>query len=277
MEKFDFAILASRIASFMLRLITVPKCIACGNTLEREGEICPDCLAIWKSARETHCPRCHKTAPACTCRPLSMFSTDLLRRRPMLSLIFLGKPGSQQIEDKLTRTIVYKTKRSENRAAANFCARELSAVMLRFLYAAGETPADWIITYPPGTRQRIRKYGFDQSRQLAKKISRYTGIPWTACFRRKGHTMQKTLNSMERRINAERAYALRDCQIQGKSILLIDDVITTGATVNACARLLQQGGAQKVFPISIARTKRTAASARRSPSNHPWFTYRIKK
>ena len=89
--------------------------------------------------------------------------------------------------------------------------------------------------------------------------------------------MQKTLNSMERRVNAERAYALRDCQIQGKNVLLIDDVITTGATINACARLLQQGGAQKVFPISIARTKRVAATARRTPSSHPWFAYRIKK
>ena len=57
MERFDFAILASRIASFMLRLVTVPKCIACGKTLEKEGEICPDCLAIWTNARETRCPR----------------------------------------------------------------------------------------------------------------------------------------------------------------------------------------------------------------------------
>ena len=89
--------------------------------------------------------------------------------------------------------------------------------------------------------------------------------------------MQKTLNSMERRINAERAYVLRECPIQGKNILLIDDVITTGATVSACARLLRQGGSNKVFPISIARTKRVAASARRSPSSHPWFAYRVKK
>ncbi len=277
MQKFDPAILASRLASFVLRLVTVPKCIACGEILEKEGELCPDCLAVWKSAREIRCPKCHKTAAACSCQPLSMFSTDVLRRRPMLSLVFLERPGSKQIEDKLTRAIVYKTKRSENRAAANFSARELAAVTLRFLYGAGENPADWIITYPPGTRQRIRKYGFDQSRQLAKKISRYTGIPWMSCMRRKGHTMQKTLNSMERRINAERAYTLRGCQIQGKKILLIDDVITTGATVSACARLLRQGGAQKVFPISIARTKRAAASARRAPSKHPWFAYRIKK
>ena len=134
-----------------------------------------------------------------------------------------------------------------------------------------------MITYPPGTRQRIRKYGFDQSRQLAKKISRYTGIPWMSCMRRKGRTMQKTLSSMERRINAERAYTLRDCPVQGKNILLIDDVITTGATVSACARLLRQGGANKVFPISIARTKRVAASARRAPSSHPWFAYRVNK
>lgn len=277
MQRFDPALLASRLASFVLRLVTVPKCIVCGEALEKEGELCPDCLALWKNAREARCPRCHKTAAACSCTPLSMFSTDTIRHRPMLSLIFLGKPGSGKIEDKLTRTIVYKTKRSENRAAANFCARELASVTLRFLYRAGEKPADWMITYPPGTRQRIRKYGFDQSRQLAKKISRYTGIPWMSCMRRKGRTMQKTLSSMERRINAERAYTLRDCPVQGKNILLIDDVITTGATVSACARLLRQGGANKVFPISIARTKRVAASARRAPSSHPWFAYRVNK
>lgn len=277
MQAYHFTLALGRIASFILRLVCVPKCIVCGEVLEKEGEICPSCLAIWKEARDVRCPKCHKTAAACSCRPRSMFSTDPVRYRPMLSLVFLGKPGSKKSEDKLTRIIVYKTKRSEDRSAANFCARELALTMLRFLYQAGENPRDWMITYPPGTKQRIRKYGFDQSRQLAKKISKYTGIPWASCFKRIGHTMQKTLNSMERRINAEKAYTLRECNPKGKKFLLIDDVITTGATVNACARLLREAGAEKVFPISIARTKRFTGTARRTPASQPWFMCHVKK
>lgn len=274
----DPVVAISRFASFILRLVSVPKCVVCGDILEKEGEICPDCLAIWKEAREARCPRCHKTAVACSCRPIFLFSTNLLRRRPMLSLIFLGRPGSKKLVDKLTRAIVYKTKRSENRGAANFCARELSTVLLRFLYQAGENPHEWILTYPPGTRQRIRKYGFDQSRQLASKISKYTGIPWTPYFKRIGGTMQKTLSPMARRINAERSYALRqNCAVTGKKILIIDDVITTGSTINACARLLREAGAEQVFPISIARTKRVRAPGRRAPSNYPESAYYVKK
>lgn len=277
MSTHDPVLAISRLASFLLRLVSVPKCVVCGEILEKEGEICPNCLKIWKEAREARCPKCHKTAVACSCRPIFMFSSDILRRRPMLSLVFLGKPGSKELVDKLTRAIVYKTKRSENRGAANFCARELSTVLLRFLYQAGENPHEWIITYPPGTRQRIRKYGFDQSRQLASKISKYTGIPWTPYFKRIGGTMQKTLSPMARRINAERAYALRqNCVVTGKKILIIDDVITTGATINACARLLREAGAEKVFPISIARTKRGRAPVRHPPISHPRFA-RIKK
>ncbi len=272
----DPILVLGRLASFVLRLVSVPKCVVCGEILEVEGEICPSCLALWKEARETRCPKCHKTAAACSCRPFSMFSTDTLRRRPMLSLVFLGRPGSSDPVDMLTRAIVYKTKKSENRGAANFCARELAGTMLRFLYRTGENPREWIITYPPGTRQRIRRYGFDQSRQLTEKLSKYTGIPRVGCFKRVGHTMQKTLNAAERRMNAEHAYILRrDCNVQGKKVLLVDDVITTGATVNACACLLKQAGAEKVFPVSIARTKRVRA-ARRPPASRPWFA-RIKK
>ncbi len=192
----------------------------------------------------------------------------------MLSLIFLGKPGSKETADRLTRIIVYKTKRSEDRSAANFCARELSLTTLRFLYRSGENPREWIITYPPGTKQRIRKYGFDQSKQLAKKISKYTGIPWMSCFKRIGHTMQKTLSSMARRANAECSYSLHGYNPAGKKVLLLDDVITTGATVNACTRLLREAGAEKVFPISIARTKRVVAAARRTTQSR--FMYHMK-
>ncbi len=277
MREHHFTLALSRIASFVLRLVCVPKCIVCGEVLEKEGEICPDCLAIWKEARGVRCPKCHKTAVACSCRPRSMFSTDPIRKRPMLSLIFLGRPGSKEIEDKLTRIIVYKTKRSEDRSAANFCARELSLSTLRFLYQSGENPRDWILTYPPGAAQRIRKYGFDQSRQLTKKISKYTGIPWISCFKRTGHTMQKTLNSMERCINAEKSYTLHGYDPAGKRFLLIDDVITTGATINACARLLQEAGAENVFPISIARTKRISGAVRRTPASRPWFMCHTKK
>ena len=104
-------------------------------------------------------------------------------------------------------------------------------------------------------------------------LSKYTGIPVEKCFVNKGSLTQKKLNSLERKRNAAISYKIKD-GISPKDIkyIIVDDVITTGATVNACAVLLKAAGAQCVFPVSVARTKKKKRLVRR-PAKDPWFKF----
>jgi ComF family protein len=114
--------------------------------------------------------------------------------------------------------------------------------------------ADLLVPVPLHPR-RLKERGFNQALLLAKAfpdkpLAREVLI-------RVRHTMpQSGLNPKERRENVKRAFtAPRPEEIKGKSVLLIDDVYTTGATVRECARILRQAGALEVAVLTVARVR----------------------
>ncbi len=188
----------------------------------------------------------------------------------MTALAFYAKFGSEELRDILVRRIIYAAKTDSDRSAVRFVARELSREILKTLALSGEKAEEWSLTYPPRTKERVRRYGFDQGRDLAREISRYTGIKVEEILTNSKGTTQKSLNALERQRNAKRAYSLKkDVSVKGK-YFVIDDVITTGATVNAVAELLLDRGAEAVYPVCIARSKRKKRKVRRM-AERPWF------
>jgi ComF family protein len=100
--------------------------------------------------------------------------------------------------------------------------------------------------------------GFNQTDLLARELSRRTAIPMTRAVRRARRTPpQAGLTSGGRRANVSGAFAVRKASsLQGKRILLLDDVLTTGATVAACAATLKRAGAERVTVLVLARVDR---------------------
>src|ERR1044072_2209632 len=97
--------------------------------------------------------------------------------------------------------------------------------------------------------------GFNQSELLARAVSRRTGIPVAKALSRPRSTRtQAGLSNHARRQNVTRAFRARP--VEGKRILLIDDVMTTGATAAACALALKRAGAQRVTLLTVARADR---------------------
>lgn len=97
--------------------------------------------------------------------------------------------------------------------------------------------------------------GFNQANEIANGISKSLKIPIKSnILKRKIYTVTQTkLNLKERKKNIEGAFRLnKSAEIIGKNILLVDDVITTGATINECAKVLKQNGANKICAISAA-------------------------
>jgi len=115
---------------------------------------------------------------------------------------------------------------------------------------------DFIIPVPLHPK-RLRWRGFNQAVLLARQVSRLTRVPLDPFVldRRRETPPQTQLAEDERRANVRGAFSLhREKSIEGKSVLLVDDVFTSGATVNECSRTLTQGGAKQVNVLTFART-----------------------
>jgi ComF family protein len=118
---------------------------------------------------------------------------------------------------------------------------------------------DFLIPVPLHTH-RLRKRGFNQALLLVKELSRRTGIPYRkSILQKKKPTLpQVNLSGAEREKGLKGAFhVIGEEALKGKSVLLIDDVYTTGATVNECSKVLLRGGAERVDVFTLAHAIRT--------------------
>ncbi|HAV62227.1 MAG TPA: amidophosphoribosyltransferase [Verrucomicrobiales bacterium] len=133
----------------------------------------------------------------------------------------------------------------------------LADLLLRELKPWLEAHAVDLLVPVPLHPVKRREREFNQSQRIAAAISRATGLPCSAsCLKRVRETGTQTALSREQRaINVRKAFAInRSFPLNGKRVLLIDDVFTTGATANACARVLRSAGALDVAVWTVARS-----------------------
>jgi ComF family protein len=116
---------------------------------------------------------------------------------------------------------------------------------------------DGVVPVPLHWRRRWQR-GFNQSELLARGIGKRCGIPVVRALRRTRYTStQAGLSNTGRRVNVAAAFAVRRGQaLTGKRLLLIDDVLTTGSTAAACARVLRRAGAARIVLLTVARADR---------------------
>ena len=115
-----------------------------------------------------------------------------------------------------------------------------------------------VISWVPLSRKRLRKRGYNQARLLAEHISRKMDIPCAPTLvKTVDNPAQSGTKSRDDRLkNVKGVYAISEnADVKGKSILLVDDVVTTGATLSECARTLKNAGARYVYCAAIARRR----------------------
>ena len=149
-------------------------------------------------------------------------------------------------------------------------ARPLSALLAQAL--PRDEAFDAAVPVPLYWRRRLQR-GFNQAELLARDLSRRTGIPVAKALRRVRPTpAQAGLSNSARRHNMSQAFRARS--VQGKRILLIDDVMTTGATAASCAAALKQAGARRVSLLTVARVDRRM-EAWRLTADRPMLEERV--
>ncbi|MEM7385050.1 MAG: hypothetical protein AAF514_08910 [Verrucomicrobiota bacterium] len=116
---------------------------------------------------------------------------------------------------------------------------------------------DWVLVPVPLHHRRKREREFNQAEELARFLAKSSGLPWVQALKRHRYTLTQTsLRRNERRENLNGAFSIRSRgvgRIQDRSVLLVDDVFTTGSTASECAGVLRDEGVKKVVVITVGR------------------------
>jgi len=152
--------------------------------------------------------------------------------------------------DGVIRQAIHRLK-YQNLKAISPCLAELLADYLRSNPLLGE-----VIVPVPLHPRRSRERGYNQSTLLAKELGKLTNLPVIEdCLIRvkQAKPQVKAANAEERRKNVANAFACQDEKVSGKQVILIDDVCTSGATLESCAAALKSKGATSVWGLTLAR------------------------
>lgn len=136
---------------------------------------------------------------------------------------------------------------------------EALAARLRAATAAGAQAAPELVTSVPSDRARRRRRGYDHAALLARGVARRLGLPYQSLLRRtRASPPQASLPRRERLANARGAFAAlpgAGALVRGRTVLLVDDVWTSGATARSCERVLREAGARSVRIEVLARAR----------------------
>ncbi len=228
----------------LLDALFPPSCLICGELSKGiHPHCCPDCLASFEPVGTSCCTFCGEPFP--------------VNQGPHRCLRCLGKPGP---DGGCRSLFLYRgavaTALSCLKYRKSFCV--LDPIIEKMLAATRDLdpfPAADMVVPVPVSRKGLWHRGFNQAAVLAEPLARLVGAPVEkGILSRKGSRPQVGLGKKERTRNARSSFGAgrRIDRVEGKQVLLFDDVFTTGATVRACARILRLNGAS-VTILTLAR------------------------
>jgi ComF family protein len=238
----------------VLSILFAPACAACGQLLERptSGPVCAPCWGSILPLTPPVCDRCGDPLPTWRALSIPLARCPRCRRGNR----HLDRARAVGAYDGALRAIVHALKYEGRRSLA----RRLAELM-RIRGADMLTGADWAVPVPLHPSRR-RERGFNQAADLA----RHLGVPTLDALRRTRATAtQMLLPAGRRHQNVRGAFVpapVQKSRLEGSIVVLIDDVSTTGATLDACARVLKEAaGVREVRALTAARVVTPLAAA----------------
>lgn len=234
---------------FVEGLILPPKCYVCGKIMnvEKLSDIllCEECMQKWNEEREKECPRCLRTAQFCKCG--TMYGKSNLISSFSSCIMY---------ESEFSKKAIAELKYKGYRKYVHFIAQQL----LNNIYMAYDLDfSNCIIAYPPRSMSSRIRYGFDHAKLLANETAKMINVPVFHGIYHKGGKEQKYLDFKNRGKNAFSSFYIKDKDearqaVQGKTVILIDDIITSGATGVCIAALMHNCGAECVRFFTVGKT-----------------------
>lgn len=247
-----------KISNVFLNIVFPPRCANCDELIDIKlserviDPLCPVCRLHYENEKQRECNICGLKMEFCRCMPKNM------QKAQCVSLLKLISYRTHDDEMPI-KNFVYSIKHSDYKVSFDFIAEQLKRSLIAEMRASSLMPQDCVITFMPRSHKNKAKDGFDQSLRLAKALSNITGIEFVDCFKRRVRSdEQKKLNVYERRLNMSSAYKPRDVKdkIINKTVILVDDIVTTGSSMAACARIAYSMGAYAVMGVCLGYTEK---------------------
>ena len=230
-----------KIKEILLNILFPKFCFSCG----REGNyLCEDCKVLLEISQYQYCLCQHPKrvdergkCPKCQRKILNGLYFALDYKNPLIKNLvqkFKYKPFIRELAKPLASLIISHFQLSDNKP--NF--------------------SNFILIPIPLSEKRLRWRGYNQATELAKELSRFLRIPLVSncLIRTKDVPPQVELTAGERKENVKGVFSCQNRnEISGKKILLVDDIYTTGATMEEAARILEESVAKEVWGVAVAR------------------------
>jgi len=228
-------------ARLFLDSLLPPQCLVCNTVVDSPGNLCAACFGKFTFITPPHCHRCGLPFEGAAIDDLVCGAC--LRNQPVYSR---ARAAFLYTED--SKGLVLKFKHADRTDAAVHLARWLQRAGADLIAACD------VIVPVPLHRWRLLARTYNQAALLANKLGELSGKPVLpdALTRIKATPKQGGLDRKERKRNVAKAFAAQR-DVAGRRVLLIDDVLTTGATAEACARTLLSAGAAEVDVLALAR------------------------
>lgn len=215
----------------IISLIAPHYCVGCNseNTL-----MCEPCQAVHTITPPSRCYLCHKaTRQSQVCRGC--------RRKSSLSNVWVAAEY-----EKIPKKLIYKLKFERAKSAAS----TLASIMADIL---PDLATDTLVAHVPTANKRVRVRGYDQSKLIARALSQKRRWKYASLLERKGSSRQVGASRKVRISQMENAFSAKEISARNKNVLLVDDITTTGATLEAAAKALKSKGAKSVQAVVFAQ------------------------
>lgn len=224
----------------VLFALSVPKCICCNERLDYgQKAFCPKCSAEYEDFKTRNCSRCAKMLQECSC------SNEYLRGH------FVGKTVKSfrylvRDDYKAANSLIFSMKKDNREDVLDICADE----MIKSIKNSIPNPEDYIITNVPRRKAAIIEYGIDHSALLAEEVAKRLEAKYIPLLKSNSKKAQKSLEHSERMKNAN-FDLIKNIDLTGKSVIIVDDVITSGASMGSAAALIRSLGCKNIVAASL--------------------------
>ncbi len=233
------------IVKLLRDLLFVPRCAGCGERMAPlAGALCEGCRATYLIETATPCPFCGVADCACTGEEGGSLG------KARLIKLFRYYPHEGET---VTNRMIYLLKHRAPRPLVEFLAASLAERIRPHL--DGDL-ASYLVTYPPRSRRARAEYGLDHMALLSRAVAEKLGLAWRPLLvRRGGQEQKKSVSRTARFHNMQNAYRLKGKEdLTGRRILLLDDVLASGATLSSAMRALRRAGARRITVAILGYT-----------------------
>lgn len=230
----------SNVMDRVLFALSVPTCVCCKTRLiYRQKAFCPKCSAEFKEFKSRNCSKCAKLLHQCDC------STEYLSAHYVNRVI---KCYRYLTRDEMLpgNAIIFSLKRDNRSDVLEVCADELASAICNSI----SNPEEYIFTNVPRRKAAIIEHGIDHSALLSQAIANKLGAEYIPILSSNAKKEQKSLETADRFNNAD-FYIDRDIDLTGKGVIIVDDIITTGASISKAASLIRSLGSKNIVAATL--------------------------